>query len=271
MGSCDPHEHWRGIIVSGFWPNTDWQTKKSSSLIQAYIRFKSSLVNKAQKHCSHFEVSVQMKHKKMQWIFFLLRLSLSHIKKKLSFASPLRHRKSVDLPPDRAGGGWGVGSGRNSQPQQFILKWCPLGTKKNSIHFILFLQLSTACRSHGCSTSTLAIAWNRILVSRIRCVLRPGTSTRAFSIGANKDWFAVSCDKSLDIINFSKNINSTVRVPAHTHTHRALKMTILINQYWVLKSPKRADRAARLRDSGVLKSIRILLWALISCACPFCR
>ena len=36
-------------------------------------------------------------------------LSLSHKKKiiRMSFASPLRHRKSVDLPPDRAGGGGG--------------------------------------------------------------------------------------------------------------------------------------------------------------------
>lgn len=82
----------------------------------------------------------------MNWISFLLFF----IYIKLSFARPLGHRKSVDLPPDRAG--VGVGSGRNSQPQQLILKWCPLGMgekekkkKKNSTRFILFLQLSTVC------------------------------------------------------------------------------------------------------------------------------
>lgn len=49
---------------------------------------------------------VQIKHKKSQEneVDFLFSLTHTHIKK-LSFASPLRHRKSVDLPPDRAGGG----------------------------------------------------------------------------------------------------------------------------------------------------------------------
>lgn len=105
----------------------------------------------------------------------------------MSFASPLRHRKSVDLPPDSAGGGEGGGVWEEFTASAAHLEMMSSRNEKNSIHFILFLQLSTACRSHGCSASTLAIAWNRILVSRIRCVLRPGTSTRAFSTGANKD------------------------------------------------------------------------------------
>jgi len=60
-----------------------------------------------------------------------------------------------------------------------------------------------------------------------------------------------------------------------THIHACAQLSkwqyLSINiDFYIFFYPKRADRAPRLRESGVLKFIRILLWALISCACPFC-
>lgn len=98
------------------------------------------------------------KVKKMKWIVFFL--SLTYIKK-MSFASPLRHRKSVDLPPDRAGGGKlrGIHSHSNSSWNDVLL-----GEKKKKNTectlfwvFFFFLFLTTKHRSYGCSISPLAL------------------------------------------------------------------------------------------------------------------
>lgn len=151
MGSCDPHEHWRGIIVSGFWPNTDWQTKKivfsHSGLHKIKIisreqstktlePFWSDCTNEAQKNAVGFLSSSS------------LSFSYIYIYKK---KCPLQvhwdtGNQWICLQTARVGGwGEGVGSGRNSQPQQLILKWCPLGTKKT----VFTLFFSSSCQQRA--------------------------------------------------------------------------------------------------------------------------
>lgn len=156
--AVDPQQRWRGMIVSSFWPNTWQQTKQKIFfffLIHADLIFRSPLRKQSTITLQPFQSGCTNRAQKKNGLVFFFS-PLFHIHIKLSFASPLRHRKSADLPPDRVGEEGdaevvGLGSGRNSQPRQLTLKWCPLGMiklkwKKRSARFNLLLQSSAAER-----------------------------------------------------------------------------------------------------------------------------
>lgn len=133
---CSPHEHWRGVTVSGL-----WQREKNNNRNNSMFSFGPRLTSRAQQHCSHLKWSHKWStQKNLKWIFLS---SFSYIKKKVFWDTG---NNWIFFQTEQGCGGWG------GHWEEFTASAALSSIEaRTSIHLIPPpLRLSTACRSCGC-------------------------------------------------------------------------------------------------------------------------